>query len=81
MSKSSRSGVVVWVLVVVLLILHQDNWFWDNPKLIFGFMPITLLYHAGISIAAGITWFIATKIAWPEFDEVAPESTKGGAET
>lgn len=53
----------IWGLVVLLLIVHQDNWFWDDTTLVFGFMPIGLLYHAGISVAAGVTWFLATKFA------------------
>jgi len=57
---------VVWGLVLLLVILHQDNWLWDNPKLVFGFMPITLLFHAGISVAAGITWYLATIYCWPK---------------
>ena len=54
---------VVWGLVLGLVVLHQDVWFWDDGKLVFGFFPITLLYHAGISFAAGFTWFLATKFA------------------
>ena len=57
---------LIWGLVVLLLVVHQDNWFWDDDTLVFGFMPIGLLYHAGISVAAGVTWFLATKFAWPE---------------
>ena len=56
---------VVWALVILLLILHQDNWFWDNDTLVMGFIPIGLFYHACISIAASVTWFLATKFAWP----------------
>ena len=55
----------VWILVVLLLIIHQDNWLWENSTLVFGFMPITLLFHAGISIAAGIVWYMATLYCWP----------------
>lgn len=67
---------VVWVLVILLLILHQDNWFWESDTLVFGFMPIALFYHACISLAAGSVWFIATKVAWPEelIESVAKES-------
>lgn len=56
---------VVWGIVLLLVILHQDNWLWDNDTLVGGFLPITLLWHAGISLAAGFTWFLATKFAWP----------------
>lgn len=57
---------VVWGLVVFLLIVHQDIWFWDDPTLVFGFMPIGLLYHFGISLAAAFTWYLATLFCWPE---------------
>ena len=56
---------VVWGLVLLLLILHQDFWFWENDTLLFGFMPIGLFFHALISLAAGVTWFLATKHCWP----------------
>lgn len=55
----------VWIAVIVLIVLHQDNWLWDNPTLVFGFLPITLLFHMGISLAATATWFLATRYAWP----------------
>ena len=66
MSKPSSKRYIVWGLVVFLLVIHQDIWFWGDTTLVMGFMPVTLLYHAGISLAAGITWFLATKWAWPE---------------
>ena len=75
---------VVWILVVLLLILHQDNWLWDNSKLLFGFMPITLLFHAGISISAGIVWYLATLYCWPaELDQASPtdDAFESAAET
>lgn len=68
---------VVWGLVVLLVILHHDVWLWDNDTLVGGFMPVTLLYHAGISLAAGITWYLATVFAWPtiiESDEASEEA-------
>lgn len=76
MKQRSPMAYVVWGLVALLAIVHQDFWFWGNQTLVFGFMPITLLYHAGISLAAGITWFLATKYAWP--DELSDE---GGAKS
>lgn len=66
---------VILILVIVLLVLHQDDWFftiWRSPDLVFGFMPKTLLYHAGISLAAGFTWYLATVFAWPEELQQAP---------
>lgn len=77
---------VVWGLVVLLILLHQDIWFWDNRTLLFGFMPIGLAYHLGISLAAAFTWYLATIYCWPdELEEVssaneADETQSGGAE-
>ena len=68
---------VVWGLVVLLIILHQDVWFWDDQTLLFGFLPIGLAYHAGISMAAAFTWFLATIFCWPaEIEEVTPVATE-----
>lgn len=69
---------VVALLVLTLVVLHQDVWNWDDGSLIFGFLPLTLAYHAGISIAASVVWFIATLIAWPVFEE-ANEAGEGGS--
>ncbi|MCR9120233.1 MAG: DUF3311 domain-containing protein [bacterium] len=60
---------VVWGLVILLLLIHQDFWFWNDRTLVFGFMPVTLLYHAGISVAASITWLLAALFAWPIDDD------------
>ncbi|MEM6329691.1 MAG: hypothetical protein AAF790_05520 [Planctomycetota bacterium] len=68
---------LVWALVVLLVIVHQDFWFWDvgtaeDGWLVFGFMPVGLFFHACISVAASVTWFLATKHCWPAELESAP---------
>ena len=52
-------------LIVTLAILHHDFWWWEDSTPVFGFLPIGLAWHAGISIAAGILWWLATRYAWP----------------
>jgi len=64
-AQKPNGAWIIAALVVVLLILHQDNWFWNNDTLVFGFLPMGLFWHACISLAATATWFLATKIAWP----------------
>ncbi len=65
---------VVWGLVILLIILHQDFWFWENDYAVFGFIPMGLFYHAMISVGAGVTWYLATVYAWPEgVENVQPE--------
>ena len=77
-SKSQSHGpVIIAALVLLLLILHQDNWFWTDATLVFGFIPIALFWHACISMAAVATWFLATRIAWPLSDYVDEQG--GGA--
>lgn len=56
---------VIWSLVALLVILHQDNWFWEDETMIFGFLPVGLAWHMGISIASSIIWYLATVFAWP----------------
>ncbi|MGY8770904.1 MAG: DUF3311 domain-containing protein [Pirellulales bacterium] len=69
---------VVWLLVLLLALLHQDFWNWDNDTLVMGFMPVTLMYHACISIGASITWFLATLYIWPTELEVSDEEASAG---
>jgi len=64
-------------VILILLLLHQDNWFWTDDTLVFGFIPIGLFYHACISIAASSVWFYAVVKCWPTDSEV--EGTEGGA--
>ena len=56
---------VVGLLVLALLVLHQDYWQWNDATLDFGFMPRAITYHAGISILASILWIVVTQFAWP----------------
>ena len=56
----------VWGLVLLLIVLHQDVWFWDDGTLLFGFLPIGIGYHVCISLAAAFTWWLATRYAWPK---------------
>ena len=68
--------LAVWITIAVLLVLHQDNWNWNSDYMVFGFMPIGLFYHACISMAAGITWYLATIFCWPAELAEAKESAK-----
>ena len=51
---------------MVLAVLHQDVWNWDNADLVFGFLPVGLAYHAGYSVVAALFWAVVVKFAWPE---------------
>ena len=79
-SENSGGKWIIVALVVLLLILHQDNWFWEDDTLVFGFMPIGLFWHACISIGASLTWALATVIAWPIHEESDGKETSSGEE-
>ena len=67
---------IVFALIVMLMILHHDFWWWDDSEtLVFGFIPIGLAYHAGVSIAAGILWAMAVKFCWPQDVDVMESET------
>ncbi len=76
MNKNSSGKYLIAGLVLLLIVLHQDNWFWEDDTLVMGIMPIGLFYHACISIAASVTWFLATKFAWPLEDVETTHSSR-----
>ena len=70
----------IFVLIVVMIVLHQDFWFWNEYKpLVFGFLPVGLAYHAGYSILCAVVMWLLVKFAWPvELEQVEasnPESS------
>jgi len=62
----STAGKAAWGLVVLAAILHTDLWAWEDDTLVFGFMPMALAYHAGVSLLAATAWACVVKFAWPE---------------
>lgn len=61
---------VFWILVLALLVAHQDYWQWDRNELVFGFMPYTMVYNIGISIATALLWIFVCTFMWPKQYEV-----------
>lgn len=55
-----------WILIALLIVLHQDFWFWDDTTLLGGVLPIGLAYHMGISLAATLLWLAVCIYSWPE---------------
>ena len=65
-------GLVV-LLLVVLLVAQQDYWAWDDARLWFGFVPRTLAWQVGISLAAAAVWWLATRYCWPIDSATEPQ--------
>jgi hypothetical protein len=78
-AASSRKRKLVWLAVGLLFVLHHDFWFWNDPSLVLGFLPIGLAYHLLFSVAAGGVWFAMVKFAWPSHvEEFAEGENKPG---
>lgn len=52
-----RLGVMLFLLIVVL---HQDFWLWDNDTIVFG-LPVGLTYHVGLCLAAAVVFWMLTR--------------------
>jgi len=55
---------VFGVLVLILIVLHQDYWQWSRTEVVFGFVPYALAYHMGISIVTAMVWLLAVNLCW-----------------
>ncbi len=77
-SRYSRNRTLMWMLFAVLVVLHHDWWFWNDPWLAFGFLPIGLGYQMLISLAASALWGWAALNAWPQhLDELTANLPAG----
>lgn len=74
-----RSRRVVLILFVVLFVLHHDFWAWADRRLVLGFLPLGLFYHALFSVAAGVLWALANRYAWPDALERWADEAGGAA--
>ncbi len=68
---------VVYLLLVLLALLHQDFWYWDDATLVFGFLPAGLAYHALYSLLAALLWWMALNYAWPHEVEAFGDGQDG----
>ncbi len=67
------SATVIWVLAVVMAVVHNDLWWWNDNTLVLGFMPTGLAFHALFSLVAAGLWVLAIKVAWPHHLEAMAE--------
>jgi len=74
-----RAGKIALVGAVILGALHQDFWFWRDATLVFGFLPVGLLYHILFGIAAALLFAFVGSYAWPATvaDELDGERVNG----
>ena len=41
---------VPWIVILLLIIAHQDYWQWSRDELLYGFLPYPLAYHMGLDL-------------------------------
>ena len=58
---------ILYCLLVLLFLLHNDFWFWKTPQLVWG-VPIGLLYHIGFCLVAAVLMaaFVKARADWGE---------------
>ena len=70
----SRRAIVIAVVLVAMAILHQDFWQWKDARLVFGFLPVGLAYHAAFSLDSALLMWMLVRYAWPShLEHVEPE--------
>ena len=63
-------------LIAVMVVLHQDVWFWKDRTLVLGLVPIGLAYHVLFSCACACLMAFLVKTFWPKhLDEAEIESS------
>lgn len=70
MNERIRAGLYVALLLV--WVLHNDLWLWDDPGLVLG-LPIGLVYHVGYTVVVSSLMFVLARWAWPTRLEVDEE--------
>ena len=69
---------VTCLLALGLLICHQDYWQWERNEIVFGFLPYTMAYNIGISLATAGMWVLVCTLLWPKgLDESSVEKEGG----
>ena len=75
---SGARRILLAVAVLALYALHQDLWLWWTARpLLFGFLPVGLVYHAAYCLASAVLMAALVRLAWPhrleaEVDPDAP---------
>ena len=62
MSRATRG--ILYAALGIFFALHQDVWFWDDARLVFG-LPVGFTYHVAYCVAAAAMMGVLVKLAWP----------------
>ena len=59
----------LYAALVLLYLLHNDIWLWNDPRLVFG-LPVGIVYHIGFCVVTSIVLTLLVIYAWPDDLEV-----------
>ncbi len=54
----------LYTALLILFLLHQDFWFWDDARLVGG-LPVGLAYHIAYCVAVAGLFALLIRFAWP----------------
>ncbi len=63
---------LLYGVLVILYLLHNDWWFWNDSRLVLA-LPAGLLYHIAYCVAAALMMAALVRHAWPENLDVSEE--------
>jgi hypothetical protein len=63
--KTPVRSLLLYAALVVLYLLHNDLWLWNDARLVLG-LPAGLAYHIGFAIVTSIVLTLLVLYAWPE---------------
>jgi hypothetical protein len=69
----------LYAALVVLYLLHNDLWLWNDPRLVLG-LPVGLTYHVAFCVAASIVLTLLVVYAWPDHLEVPDSEARTAVE-
>lgn len=69
MNARSRNRAWLCGSIAGLCLLYHDFWFWSDPTLVLGFLPVGLFYHVALSLLAGAAWWAVVRFGWPGWIE------------
>ena len=55
---------LLYAALLLLFILHNDLWLWDEPQFVLG-LPAGLTYHIGYCIVVSLVMALLVRHAWP----------------
>lgn len=71
--NGSRWRKPLYAALVLLYLLHNDLWYWNDPRLVFG-LPIGLVYHIAFAVATSIVLSLLVIYAWPDYLDAEGET-------